>query len=171
MPTTEKEPTVGGNAHVEDRIRYLQGIHKENINAYSLGVKQGKLLHKNSTGVRLEIVGTILSIFVLFLSVISCPNLLCMYSFLTYFLPLTFKYLNDSSEQPWYVVLCSYFMYIGATLSFAVPAMSFIATISDWVKRLFCWVCFALSFGQLGILITLAKLRRAEYNGDESGIF
>ena len=102
--------------------------------------------------------------FILLLSIISCPNLLCMYSFLTYFLPLTFKYINDPSEQPWYVIAFSFDIYIGVCLSFVVPAISFIATIPDWVKLTSCWVCFALSFGQLGILVSLARLRRAEYN-------
>lgn len=164
MPITENETTVGENMSGENRIRYLQEAHKKNINDYSFGVEQGKLLHKNSTDVRWEIVGTLLSIFILLLSIISCPNLLCMYSFLTYFLPLTFKYINDPSEQPWYVIAFSFDIYIGVCLSFVVSAISFIATIPDWVKLTSCWVCFALSFGQLGILVSLARLRRAEYN-------
>ena len=164
LPITENETTVSENASGENRVRYLQEAHKKNINDYLFGVEQGKLLHKNSTDVRWEIVGTLLSIFILLLSIISCPNLLCMYSFLTYFLPLAFKYINDPSEQPWYVITFSFAIYVGACLSFVIPAISFIATIPDWVELTFCWICFALSFGQLGILVSLARLRRAEYN-------
>lgn len=171
LPITENETTVGENTSGKNRVRYLQEAHKKNINDYLSGVEQGKLLHKNSTDVRWEIVGTLFSIFILLLSVISCPNLLCMYSFLTYFLPLTFKYINDPSEQPWYVIAFSFAIYGGASLSFVVPAISFIATIPDWVKLTSCWICFALSLGQLGILISLARLRRAEYNSDVSLIF
>ncbi len=160
MPIAENEITED-----ENRIRYLQEAHKRNIKEYSFGVEQGKLLHKNSTDVRWEIVGTSLSIFILLLSVISCSNLLCMYSFLTYFLPLTFKYINDPSEQPWHVIAFSIAIYVGAGLSFMVPAISFIVTIPDWVKAMFCWICFVLSFGQLGILVSLARLRHGEYNG------
>lgn len=165
MPIAENETTVGENTSGENRVRFLQEAHKRNISDYLFGVEQGKLLHKNFTDVRWEIVGTLLSIFILLLSVISCPNLMCMYSFLTYFLPLTFKYINDPSEQPWYVIAFSVAIYAGAGLSFVVPAISFITTIPDWVEKMFCWICFALSFGQLGILVSLARLRHAEYNG------